>query len=103
MMKNKNSSYGVTRNCKKCYVKTYVFYIPIAEEDRKIRHRRTQEEKIEDDKTNREMKHINFWGSTPEDLEEVKSVMKRLGYHDKEPVWVQFHKKYGFRLPSYKS
>lgn len=96
MMKNKNGSYGVTRNCKVCYVKTYVVYVPIPDSERKIRKRRSSEEKFYDDKINREMKHINYRGVSQEDLDEVQNVMKRLGYHDKEPVWVQFNRKYGF-------
>ena len=49
------------------------------------------------------MKHISYRGATDEDYQEVGNVMKRLGYHDREPVWIQFHKKYGFPLPTNKS
>ena len=96
MMKNLKGVYGVTRNCRKCYFKTYYIYTPIDENKRKQKVRRTREQIVEDAKIHKEMSHIHFWGSTVEDSEEVKNVMKRLGYNEDEPVWIQFNRRHGF-------
>ena len=96
MIKKTDGVYGVTRNCRKCYLETYYMYKPKKNSERIHKPRRTQEQKLEDDKIHKEMRHIHFRGCGFEDLEEVKNVMNRLGYHDREPVWVQFNRRHGF-------
>ena len=54
MMKNTKGVYGVTRNCRKCYFKTYYIYTPIDENKRKQKVRRTREQIVEDEEREEE-------------------------------------------------
>lgn len=89
---NKNHTYGVCRSCKKCHNETY--HVRLSDRQ----PHRTSDQIAEDDKHYRRNKHINLWGVTDEDVAEVAEVMKRLGFTTHEPVWIQWHRKHGFRI-----
>ena len=95
MTKRDSLPFGVTRNCRECFNTVY--------NKHPKRKRRSSQELIEFYEAQKEFRHINFWGITPEQTLEVEKVMERLGYTKDEPVWVQFHRKHGFKLPSNKS
>lgn len=93
MVQRDSAPYGVTRNCKECFNKVY-------NKKDKVRLRRSSEELREFELAQKEFRHINFWGVSQSDVQEVKEVMKRMGFDLEKPIWKQWHQRHDFSLPS---